>query len=106
MNDDEYRCECKELDDWSSFQDDYLGNPRACHCECNKACTIDEYLDIENCSCEKHLLSKLVLACEDQILLITKFTNKPSSNVCFEKNFSQYEIRLEKDLYFTAYNSY
>ena len=25
-------------------------------CECNKACKIDEYLDIKNCSCKKLLL--------------------------------------------------
>ena len=27
--------------------------------ECNKACKIDERLDIENCSCEKSLIGKL-----------------------------------------------
>ena len=37
-------CECKELNDW-----------RCCDCECNKACKFHEYLDIKNCSCERHL---------------------------------------------------
>ena len=40
-------------------------------CECNKACKIDEYLDIKNCSCERRLISKLVLQCEDEILNTT-----------------------------------
>ena len=31
-----------------------------CDCEYNKACKIDEYLDIKNCSCEKRLIGKLV----------------------------------------------
>ena len=38
------------------------------YCESNKACKIDEYLDIRNCSCEKRLFGKLALACEDEIL--------------------------------------
>ena len=43
-----------------------------CGCECNKACKIDEYLDIKNCSCEKRLIDKLVLECEDEILSKTE----------------------------------
>ena len=43
-----------------------------CGCECNKACKIDEYLDIKNCSCEKRLIDKLVLECEDEILSTTE----------------------------------
>ena len=37
-------------------------------CECNKVCKIDEYLDIKNCSCEKHLIGKLLLEHQDEIL--------------------------------------
>ena len=33
-------------------------------CECNKARKIDEYLDIQNCSCKKRLFGKLELSCE------------------------------------------
>ena len=55
------RCECKELDVWSSCKDDYMCNPSTCDCECNEAYKIDEYLDIKNCSCEKRLIGKLVL---------------------------------------------
>ena len=36
--------------------------------ECNKAYKIEQYLDIKNCSCKKHLFRKLVIACEDEIL--------------------------------------
>ena len=44
-----------------------MWNPSTCDCECNKACKIDEYLDIKNCSCEKCLIGKLLLECEDEI---------------------------------------
>ena len=40
--------------------------------ECNKAFKVGEYLDIKNCSCKKHLFSKLVLTCEDVILNTTE----------------------------------
>ena len=48
----------------SSCKDDYMWNPSMCDCECNKACKIDECLDIKNFSCIKPLLGKLVLACK------------------------------------------
>ena len=38
-----------------------------CDCKCNKACKIDECLDIKNFSCEKRQISKLVLKCEEDI---------------------------------------
>ena len=47
-------------------------NPSTCDCECNKACQIDEYLDIKKCLCKKCLFDKLVLTCEDEILDITE----------------------------------
>ena len=57
-----------------------MQNPSTCDCECDKACKIDEYLDIKNCSCEKQLVSKLVLECEDEILNTTEaFDNKVTS---------------------------
>ena len=37
-----------------------MWNYSMCDCECNKACKIDEYLDIKNCSSEKRLIGKLV----------------------------------------------
>ena len=37
-------------------------------CECDKACKIDEYLDIKNCSCEKRLIGTLVLESKNEML--------------------------------------
>ena len=61
-NHDECGCECKELDEWSSCNDDCMWNSSTCACECNRACRIDEYLAIKTGSCEKRLFGKLVLA--------------------------------------------
>ena len=52
-----------------------------CVCECNSAYKIDKCLDIENCSWEKFLFSKLVLACEDEIK-----TSHDDKKVTCEKN--------------------
>ena len=46
-----------------------MWNPSTCGFKCNKACKIEEYLDIKKSSCEKHLIRKLVLECEDEILV-------------------------------------
>ena len=60
-------CKCRKLDYWSSSKDNYM-----CDSGSNKACKIDEYLDIKNCSCKQRLFGKLALACEDEILNITE----------------------------------
>ena len=52
-NHDECRCEYKELDDWSSYKDDYRWNLITCDFECNKACKIDKYFYIKTCLCKK-----------------------------------------------------
>ena len=39
-NHDECQCECKELDDWASCQNDYMRNLSTCDCEYNKGCKI------------------------------------------------------------------
>ena len=52
----------------SSCKDDYMLNLSTYDCDCNKACKIDEHLDIKNFSCKRHLFGKLVLACEDEKL--------------------------------------
>ena len=41
-------------------------------CERNKAYKYDKYLDTKNCSCEKRLIGKLVLACDDEMLNTTE----------------------------------
>ena len=45
----------------------YMWNPSTYDIEC-KAYKIDEYLDIKDCSYEKHLIGKLVSECEDEVL--------------------------------------
>ena len=62
-----------------------MWNSSTCECECNKACKIDEYLDIKNCSLEKHLISKLVLEFEDEVLNPTE-TSLDHKKVTYEKN--------------------
>ena len=40
-------CVCEELDDWGSSKDNYMWNPSKFDCGCNRACEINEYLDIK-----------------------------------------------------------
>ena len=61
----ECRCESKKLDDWGSCEKGYMWNLSTCDCNCNKACRIHEYLDINIFSCKKLLIGKLVLECGD-----------------------------------------
>ena len=49
-----------------------MQNPSKCDWQCDKAYKIDDYLDIKNYSCEKHLVGKLVLECKDEILNTTE----------------------------------
>ena len=58
-----------------------MWNPSTCVCECNKACKIDEYLDIKNCSCEKNLIGKLLLECEEEILNSTRTLRNDKQHV-------------------------
>ena len=80
----ECRCECKELDNWGSCKDDYMCNPNTYDCEYNKACKINEYLDIRNCSYEKRLFGKLVLAWEDEILNATETSSSDEKVTCIK----------------------
>ena len=67
------RCECKELDRSIVFlEKGYMRNPSTTDCKCNKACKIDKYLDIKNCSSQKCLIGKLVLECEGEMLYTTE----------------------------------
>ena len=63
-----------------------MWNPSTCDCECNKACKIDEYLGIKNCSCEKNLIGKLLLECEDEILNSTR-TLHNDKKVAYAKRY-------------------
>ena len=50
----------------------------------NKACKIDEYLDIKNCSCHDRIFGKLVLACKDEILNTTETSIVDKKVTCEE----------------------
>ena len=86
-------CKCKELNDWSSCINYYIWNPSMCDCECNKACKIDEYLDIKNCSRKKQLLYKLALMREDEILNTTATSLNDTIAIC-ENNGLTHTISL------------
>ena len=45
-----------------------MWRPGTCDCECNKACKIDEYLDIKSCSFKKRLICRVALEREEEIL--------------------------------------
>ena len=95
-NHDEYRCDWKESDICSSFKNDCLWYPSRCDYRCSKICKIDEYLDIKNCSCEKPLLGKLVLTCEDEILITTETS-------LFEKKVTCEKKKKKKIALFTLF---
>ena len=61
-------------------------NPSRWNCECNKACKIEEDLDTNNCSCEKCLVSKLALECEDEILNRTETLLNDKKVACARNN--------------------
>ena len=85
-NHNEFRCECKKLDDWGPCKNHYMWNPSTSDCKCNKACKIDEYLDIKNCSCESLLIGKLILECEDEILNTTEILLNDEKVACSKIN--------------------
>ena len=59
-NDDECRCEFKELIDKGMCDKGFIWNPSNCECECDKSCDIGEYLDYKNCTCRIGKIDKLV----------------------------------------------
>ena len=46
-NSAECRYEYKEIEDWGSWDMDYIGNPSRCYSKCNKACKIEKCLYVE-----------------------------------------------------------
>ena len=62
-----------------------MQNPSTFDCECDKACKIDKYLDIQNSSCKKCPFCKLVITCEDETLNTTE-TSHFNKKVTCEKN--------------------
>ena len=69
-----------------SCKNHYMWNPSKCGSEFNKACKIDEYLDIKNCSCKRHLNDKLVWGCKDETLNTTETLLKDEKVACSESN--------------------
>ena len=65
-----------------------------CDSESNKACKIEEYLDTKNCSYEKLLFGKLVLACEDEILNTIETSLDDKKVTCKENNCLIHTISL------------
>ena len=49
---------------------------------------ICKYLEIKNCSCEKRLIGKLVLECEDEILNTTETSLDEKKEICKKAMFS------------------
>ena len=47
------RCECKELIDKDVCDKGFTWNPSNYECECNKSCSIGQYLDYKNRKCRK-----------------------------------------------------
>ena len=43
----------------------FIWNPSNCECECNKCCSIGEYLDYKNCKCRKKLANQLIDECTE-----------------------------------------
>ena len=45
----------------------FIWNSSNCKCECDKSCSIGEYLDYSNCKCRKKLVDPLVEECTENI---------------------------------------
>ena len=66
-NEDQCRCECKELIYKSVCEKGFIFNSSNCECECDKYCYISEYLDYSKCKCRKKLVDKLIDECTETI---------------------------------------
>ena len=53
-NEDKCRCECKELIDKGVCDKGIIFDASNCECECDKSCSIAEYLDFSNCKCRNN----------------------------------------------------
>ena len=50
-NNENCRCECKELINKGICDKGFIWNPINCECECDNSCDVGEYLDYANCKC-------------------------------------------------------
>ena len=46
----------------------FIWNSSNCKCECDKSCSIGEYLDYSNCKCRKKLVDPLAEECTENIV--------------------------------------
>ena len=71
----------------------FIWDPSNCECECDKSCSIGEYLDYKNCKCRKKIIVKLVEECSENIDgnemlynetldIISSSDNNKTSNSC------------------------
>ena len=71
-----------------------MWNRSACDCECNRACKVDKYLGIENCSLERNLFGKLVLECENQMSNTTETLLNERKVICEKSKCLPHAISL------------
>ena len=76
-NNDNCRCECKELIDKGRSNKGSIWNPSNCECEFDKSCDFGEYLDYENCKYRKKLVDKFV----DELLVDNNLMNEIPLNL-------------------------
>ena len=82
MNDDKFRCECKELIDKRVCDKSFAWNPSNCECKYDKSCDIVEYLDYENCKYRKKIVDKLVEECTETVEEVKIVENMHKCNSC------------------------
>ena len=67
MNEDKYRCECRQLIDKGMGDKGFNWDPINCEWECTKSCDVGEYLGYNYFKCRKRLVDKLVEECNENI---------------------------------------
>ena len=60
----------------------YIWNPSNCECECDKSCSVGEYLDYKNCRCRKTLADKLVEECAETVKEVKIAGKNENKNKC------------------------
>ena len=106
-NNDQCRCESKELIDKGVCDKRYIQNPSNCECECDKSFDVGEYLDYKNQKCRKRLVDKLVEECNEiaeEVKIVGKNKDKCTSCVLHIVFFSVFfAINIGTGAYFVYY---
>ena len=66
-------------------------NPSNCECECDKSCSIGEYLDYSSCKCRKKLIDPLAEECIENIDK-TKLVNTTIENKDTCRSYVVYKV--------------